>query len=106
MMRDAGARLVCGASACRRQLMLAAHAGLGLLLTVASLEFMVFAIRSHDTSWTWSSIAGAVFLTGAAFNGASFVAFGKSCSSLLMAGLFALSPASYVIGMYLHGRRA
>jgi hypothetical protein len=84
---------------------LALHAALGLLLGLATIEFTVAAIRSHNTAWTWSSIAGAAFMIGAGFNGASFLVFNKDFSSLIMAGLFGLSLLSYVLGMYLEGRR-
>lgn len=85
---------------------LAVHAALGLLLGLATIEFTVAAVRSRSRTWAWSSIAGAAFMIGAGFNGASFLVFNKDYSSLIMAGLFGLSLSSYVLGMYLEGRRA
>src|ERR1017187_9324636 len=84
---------------------LAIHAGLGLLLALGSLEFIVAASRSRDATWIWASIAGAAFIIGAGFNGASFLVFGKDYSSLIMAGLFGLSLSSYVLGIFRDGRQ-
>lgn len=81
------------------------HAALGLLLVLGSLEFIVFAARSRNKIWLWSSIAGASFIIGAGFNGASFLVFGKDYSSLIMAGLFGFSLCSYMLGMYLDARQ-
>jgi hypothetical protein len=83
---------------------LALHATLGLLLVLGALEFFVAAVRSRNATWAWSSIAGAAFIIGAGFNGASFLVFAKDYSSLIMAGLFGLSLSSYALGMYLDGR--
>jgi hypothetical protein len=84
---------------------LAMHAALGLLLALGSLEFIVAAARSRNATWIWSSIAGAAFIIGAGFNGASFLVFGKDYSSLIMAGLFGLSLSSYVLGIFRDGRQ-
>jgi hypothetical protein len=85
---------------------LAAHATLGCLLVLGGIEGIVFAARSRNAIWIWSTSWGAAFIIGAAFNGASFLVFGKAYSSLVMAGLFALAVASYALGMYLDGRRS
>src|ERR1022692_162894 len=84
---------------------LAMHAALGLLLVVGSVEFIVAAARSRSATWLWASIAGAAFIIGAGFNGASFLVFGKDYSSLIMAGLFGLSLSSYVLGIFRDGRQ-
>lgn len=49
-------------------------------------------------------MAGALFLIGAGYNGASFLVYRRGFSSLIMAGLFGLSLGSYVTGLYLDGR--
>ncbi|MDQ2810869.1 MAG: hypothetical protein M3Z75_03060 [Actinomycetota bacterium] len=84
---------------------LAMHASLGVLLVIGAIEFIVAAARSRNGTWIWTSIAGAAFIMGAAFNGASFLVFNKDYSSLIMAGLFGLSLSSYVIGIYRDGRQ-
>ena len=85
---------------------LAAHVALGLALAVASIAFIVAAARSRDRLWIWLSVAGALLLIGAGFNGASFLVFGHDFSSLIMAGLFALSLGAYIAGIYVASRRA
>jgi hypothetical protein len=82
------------------QFWLAVHAALGLALVVVSIAFIVATIRSRRRLWIWASTAGALFLIGAGFNGASFLVFGKQYSSLIMAGLFALSLGSYLTGLF------
>ena len=84
---------------------LAVHAALGMLLAVGSVELIVVAARSRSVRWIWLSVAGCAFLIGAGFNGASFLVFGRDLSSLIMAGLFGLSLASYVVALYADGRR-
>jgi hypothetical protein len=85
---------------------LAMHATLGLLLVIGSIEFIVAAARGRNGTWLWASIAGAAFIMGAAFNGASFLVFNKDYSSLIMAGLFGLGLTSYILGIYRDGRQA
>jgi hypothetical protein len=84
---------------------LAVHAALGLALGIASLAFIVNAVRSRDRVWIWLSVAGCLLLIGAGFNGASFLVYNHDFSSLIMAGLFALSLGSYMAGIYLAARR-
>jgi hypothetical protein len=85
---------------------LAVHAALGLALAVTSLAFIVSAFRTRDWTWFWLSFAGSMLLIGAGFNGASFLVFGHDFSSLIMAGLFALSLGCYLTGIYISARRA
>jgi hypothetical protein len=73
---------------------------------VASILFIVTAARSGDGLWLGLSIAGCLLLIGAGFNGASFLVFGHNFSSLIMSGLFALTLATYLAGIYIAARRA
>jgi hypothetical protein len=84
---------------------LAVHTALGLALAITAVLFIANAVRRRDRVWIWATVLGALFLIGAGFNGASFLVFGKNYSSLLMAGLFALSLASYLAGLFLSGQR-
>ena len=84
---------------------LAVQAALGMALAAASLAFIVNAVRSRERMWIWLSVAGALLLIGAGFNGASFLVFGHDFSSLIMSGLFALSLGSYLAAIYLASRR-
>jgi hypothetical protein len=85
---------------------LAMHVALGLTLMVISLVFIAAAVRSRDRVWIWLSVAGSMLCIGAGFNGASFLVFNHDFSSLIMAGLFALSLGSYLAGIYIASRRA
>ncbi len=85
---------------------LAIHAALGMALAAGSLALIVVAYRARDWLWTWLSFAGSMLIIGAGFNGASFLVFGHDFSSLIMAGLFALSLGCYLAGIYLTARRA
>jgi len=85
---------------------LALHVSLGLALAVISIVFIIDAARSRDRLWIWLSVAGSLLLIGAGFNGASFLVFNHDFSSLIMAGLFALSLGCYLAGIYVASRRA
>jgi hypothetical protein len=85
---------------------LAIHAALGLALCVASILFIITAARARDRMWIWLSVVGCLLMIGAAFNGASFVTYNHDFSSLIMAGLFALTLATYLAGIYYASRRA
>jgi hypothetical protein len=76
-------------------LALAAHVLLGLALIVVSVAHIVMAIRIARRSWVVLSIAGTLFLMGAAFNGASFVNYGHDFSSLIMSGCFVVALLCY-----------
>ena len=84
----------------------AAHAALGLALAVAALAAIPLTWRHGGRSGQVVSVLGALAIIGAGFNGASFLNYGKSFSSLIMAGLWALAAACYVTGAVLAARRA
>jgi O-antigen/teichoic acid export membrane protein len=79
----------------------AAHAALGLALALAGI---VFTWRGGSRLVTATAVAGALFIIGAGFNGASFLNYGNNISSMIMAGLWALALASYLTGLYLAAR--
>jgi hypothetical protein len=79
----------------RGALALAAHVVLGLALIVMSLTHIITAASTGRRSWVVLSIAGTLFLLGAAFNGASFVNYGHDFSSLIMSGCFLLALVCY-----------
>jgi hypothetical protein len=51
-----------------------------------------------------ASVLGALAITGAAFNGASFLNYGQAFSSMIMAGLWALALACYVTSLFCAAR--
>jgi len=66
-------------------LILATHAGLGLLLVASSTWLAALAIRRRRPAVTWAAVPGALCIIGAAFNGASFLDYNKNVNSYLMA---------------------
>ena len=82
----------------------AAHAALGLALVLAALADIVFTWRRGSRLVTATAVAGALFIIGAGFNGASFLNYGNNISSIIMAGLWALALACYLTGLYLAAR--
>lgn len=81
----------------RAPLILAFHAGLGLLLVLGSLWLAVLAIRGRRAGFGWAAVLGALFILGAGFNGASFLNYNKDANSFVMALLFAAAVLCYII---------
>jgi heme A synthase len=81
----------------RAPLILAVHAGLGLLLVLGSLWLVVLAIRGRRRGFAWAAVLGALFIVGAGFNGASFLNYNEDANSYVMALLFALAVLCYVV---------
>lgn len=79
----------------------AAHLVLGLGLIVAAVAAVVPAARAGSPRHTTLAALGALAVTGAAFNGASFLNYGHDVSSLIMAGLWALALVCYLVSLYL-----
>jgi hypothetical protein len=78
------------------------HSVLGLLLVVMAISVAVHASLVHQRRVTTIAVLGGLFVSGAAFNGASFLDFaGKNISSLLMALLALGALVCYVLIVYL-----
>jgi len=84
-------------------LILAFHAGLGLLLVVGSLWLAVLAIRGRRAGIAWAAVLGALFILGAGFNGASFLNYNHDANSYVMALLFAAAVLCYSVILALPG---
>ena len=78
-------------------LILAFHAGLGLLLVLGSLWLAVLAIRGRRAGYVWAAVLGALFILGAGFNGASFLNYNHDANSYVMALLFAAAVLCYSV---------
>jgi heme A synthase len=78
-------------------LILAFHAGLGLLLVLGSVWLAVLAIRGRRAGFVWAAVLGALFILGAGFNGASFLNYNKDANSYVMALLFAAAVLCYIV---------
>ena len=83
---------------------LAVHAGLGLLLVLGSLWLAVLAIRGRRAGFVWAAVLGALFILGAGFNGASFLNYNEDANSYVMALLFALAVLCYIVLLALSSR--
>jgi hypothetical protein len=84
-------------------LILATHAGLGLLLVAGSLWLAVRAIRGRRPPVTWAAILGALCILAAAFNGGSFLDYNNNINSYIMALLFAAAVLCYAVILVLPG---
>jgi hypothetical protein len=82
----------------------AAHAAFGLALVLAAFGAIALTRRHGSRAATVASVLGALAIVGAGFNGASFLNYGHSFSSMIMAALWALALACYVTGMFLAAR--
>lgn len=81
----------------RAPLILAFHAGLGLLLVLGSLWLAVLAIRGRRAGFVWAAVLGALCILGAGFNGASFLDYNEDANSYVMALLFATAVLCYIV---------
>jgi hypothetical protein len=77
------------------------HAIVGLLLFIASLLLIGFAIAARRRAWIILSVIGLFGIMAGGFNGASFMNYGHDFSSLLMSLGFLLSAIPYIIGLSL-----
>jgi hypothetical protein len=80
---------------------LAVHATLGLALVAITLWVAIRAVRFGPRRVTLTSVLGALFSIGAGFNGASFLDFNNTISSLIMSLLALCALSSYLVGIYL-----
>ena len=77
------------------------HTIVGLLLFIASIILIAFAIAARRRAWIIVSIIGLLGIMAAGFNGASFMNYGHDFSSLFMSLGFLLAAIPYVIGLSL-----
>jgi hypothetical protein len=82
----------------------AAHAAFGLALVLVAFASLALGRVRVGRGYTVMSVLGALAILGAGFNGASFLNYGQAFSSMIMAGLWALALACYLICMYLAAR--
>ncbi len=77
------------------------HAILGLLLFIASIVLIGFAIAARRRAWIIISVIGLFGIMAGGFNGASFMNYGHDFSSLLMSLGFLLAAIPYITGLSL-----
>jgi MFS family permease len=82
-------------------ILLAIHAGFGLVLVVAAVGALVQAIGNRRRGIVVSAILGLIGVLGAGFNGGSFLNYHQDFSSMIMATGFAVAVVAYAAGLYL-----
>jgi len=82
-------------------ILLAVHAGFGLVLVVAAVGTLVQAIGNRRRGIVVSAILGLIGVLGAGFNGGSFLNYHQDFSSMLMATGFAIAVVAYSAAIYL-----
>ena len=82
-------------------ILLALHAGFGLVLVLAAVGTLVQGIRSRQRGILLCTVFGFIGIGGAGFNGGSFLNYREDVSSMLMATGFAVAVVAYSVGMYL-----
>lgn len=87
-------------------LLLAIHAGFGLVLVIAAVGTLLQAILNRRRGIVVSAAFGFIGVLGAGFNGGSFLNYHQDFSSMLMATGFAIAVVSYSVGLYLANETA
>jgi len=81
--------------------LLAVHAGFGLVLVIAAVGTLVQAIGNRRRGIILSAVFGFIGVLGAGFNGGSYLNYHQDFSSMLMATGFAIAVVAYSAGLYL-----
>ncbi|HXC80052.1 MAG TPA: hypothetical protein VNU19_23735 [Candidatus Acidoferrum sp.] len=81
--------------------LLQAHAALGLLLVLFSVNSLAQAIQVRTRRVILPASFGVFGVVGAGFNGGSFLNYNQDFSSMIMAAFFAVAVVSYITGLYL-----
>ncbi|HEX9057714.1 MAG TPA: hypothetical protein VF818_09295 [Ktedonobacterales bacterium] len=76
------------------------HAVVGLLLFIAAIVMLVFAIMLRRRAWIIATVVGLLGIMSAGFNGASFMNYGHDFSSLIMSTGFLIAVIAYAVGFY------
>jgi hypothetical protein len=82
-------------------LLLAVHAGFGLVLVIAAIGTLMQAIAARRRSIVISSVVGFIGVLGAGFNGGSYLNYHEDFSSMIMATGFAIAVVAYSAGLYI-----
>jgi hypothetical protein len=82
-------------------ILLAIHAGFGLVLVIAAVGTMVQAIRARRRGLILWSVFGFIGVLGAGFNGGSYLNYHEDFSSMIMSTGFAIAVVAYSVGLYL-----
>src|SRR5712692_7668721 len=98
--RGNGIASALGRALTSQPVVLAVHAGLGLLLLVAAVNVLTRAIRARHRFAIAASVTGLVAIAGAAVSGASFVSDSKVGASMAMAVLTGIALVGYLGNLF------
>ncbi len=101
--RGAGLATAVGRTLASQPVVLAVHAGLGLLMLVAGISVLTRAILARHRRAIASSALGLAAIIAAAFSGASFVSSGQAGASMAMAVLTGVALLCYIANLLLAG---
>lgn len=101
-----GTAAAAGRALTSQPVILALHAGLGLLMLVAGVTVLVRAIRARHRRAIAASSLGFAAIIGAAVSGATFVTDGRDGASLAMALLTGVALLCYLANLLMAGERA
>jgi hypothetical protein len=82
-------------------ILLAVHAGFGLVLVIAAVGLLVQSIRIRRRGIVLSTVFGFIGVLGAGFNGGSYLNYHEDVSSMIMATGFAMAAVAYSAGLYI-----
>ena len=94
--RGKGLASAAGRALTSQPVLLAMHAGLGLLLLVAAVSVLTRATRARHRFAITASATGLLAIAGAAVSGASFVSESKAGASMTMAVLTGIALVCYL----------
>ena len=98
--RENGLVSAVGRALTSQPVVLAMHAGLGLLLLVAAVSVITRAIRARHRFATAASVTGLLAIAGAAVSGANFVSDSKAGASMAMAVLTGIALMCYLGNLF------
>jgi hypothetical protein len=82
-------------------ILLAVHAGFGLILVIAAVGLLMQGIRIRRRGIVVSVVVGFIGVLGAGFNGGSYLNYHQDFSSMIMATGFAIAVVAYSAGLYI-----
>jgi hypothetical protein len=98
--RGNGLASAAGRALTSQPVLVAMHAGLGLLLLVAAVSVLTRAIRARHRSAIAASVTGLLAIAGAAVSGASFVSDSKAGASMAMAVMTGIALVCYLGNLF------
>lgn len=83
-----------------KQISIAAHIILGILLLIGAIVFIVRAVRQKDTTWIGASVAGYIAIQAAVLTGSIFIPTQSAIYSYVMSLCFLIAVLSYGWGIF------